>query len=169
MMAAIRYCLPGMFSFCDEIASYTRGASVLRVDAGGQTRKKERNFWTNLKFLFGWYIDDFFFFVTDKYRVMRIYDHVCGALERAGLPPKPLKSKGPHENKEVTILGIEFDKMGSPEPNREKLAHLLSETGKALKTCLWNVVKLQKLLGSWNWFFLQRYRLFPYSRNVLKL
>lgn len=49
---------------------------------------------------------------------------------------------------------LEFNKEGSLEQNREKLVKLLSETAKALKNFLWNVIKIEKLMGCWNWFML---------------
>lgn len=52
------------------------------------------------------------------------------------------------------ILGIQFDKKGSLESNREKLVSLLSEITKALKNSHWNVGKLQEILSCWNRFLL---------------
>lgn len=75
---------------------------------------KKKNPYTDLFSRFGWYTDDFFVLGTDKWRAMRIYNHIWGASEQTGLPPIPSKIKWPLK-KEVKILGIEIDKNGEFE------------------------------------------------------
>lgn len=67
---------------------------------------------------------------------MKSYYKLWGAFKRAALPPKPGKSERPHEQKEMIILEIYFEKRGSLEPNREKLANFLHDSCNALKNCM---------------------------------
>lgn len=96
-------------------------------------KPKAENSRTDRRCLFGLYTDEFFILGKGNQNVLRTYDRVREALEHEGLPPKPSKRERAHKNKDVTILGTEFDEKGSLEPNREKLPNLLSETTKAQK------------------------------------
>lgn len=114
---------------------------------------KENNSPTDRTCRLSRYIRDLFVLWTDNWKVIRTYNRVWRAFGRAGLPPKPLKWKRPHKNKELTIFRIEVDKKELLGANHEKLQNILSETTKALERYLWHVGKVQEILGCWNWFF----------------
>ncbi|MEM7281757.1 MAG: hypothetical protein AAF438_09040 [Pseudomonadota bacterium] len=102
---------------------------------------------------FGVYVDDFFIFGTSRKKVLKTYDRIYSALERRNLPPKPKKCQRPVQDT-VTVLGIEISPSGSIEPAREKLQEIIAATRSFVQAPVWNVARLQYLLGCWNWFML---------------
>lgn len=71
-----------------------------------------------------------------------------------GITAETIINRATYENKEVTILGIYFDKNGSHEADREKLVNVFNETVRMLKSRLRNIGKIQELSGCGNWLLL---------------
>ena len=128
---------------------------ILFAEAGLDPKDevREGNSKTRMAVRFGRYIDDFFIFGTSKRRVCRAYDKVWNAFTRRKLPPKPKKCVRPAKMP-VTVLGMEIHPNGRIEPDPDKMNKVLDVTSGLIKERVWNVAKLQHVLGSWNWFLL---------------
>lgn len=64
------------------------------------------------------------------------------------------KSERTRNGTKITGLYIEFNKKASLGPCHKKLLKPLNETDNTFTNWIWNVWKLQDLLGCWKWFLL---------------
>lgn len=117
-----------------------------RASPSEKNKLKERYYRTDLRYRFGRYIDDVLVIKTDKQKVRRTYARVWGAFERSELPLNSSKSERLHRNKQVTVLGKEFERKKSLKPDPDKLRNLLNETTKAIEYFLRNMRKSQGIL-----------------------
>lgn len=145
MMEAPSYSSIRLVSLSDDIPRNTRRTLVLLSVAEREILVERRNSRINLRCRFARNLDDVSVLPTDKRKVMRSYNWVCGALNRAAFSWQSSKSERTFK-KGADNLRIIVRKKGLLKMNREKLANLLSKASEALNGCPSNVDNLGKLM-----------------------